>query len=55
MLAKRQKSRAKRHVDYSSWFIWIVLMFIAVAILPFVVQNSEVVRSLAVMCGIPFH
>ena len=51
MLMNEQKSDTGRHADQSAWVIWAVLVVIAVAILPFAVRNSEVVRQLAAMCG----
>jgi hypothetical protein len=46
-----QKSDNGHHPDRSAWVIWGVLVVIAVAILPFVVRNGEVVRHIAAMCG----
>jgi hypothetical protein len=51
MMMDNQKSKSRRHPDGSAWLIWAVLLVIAVAILPFVVRNSEIVRQLATMCG----
>jgi hypothetical protein len=39
------------HADRSAWIIWGILVVIAVAVLPFAVRNSEVVRQIAAMCG----
>ena len=47
----KQKSDTGRHADQSAWVIWAILVVIAVAILPFAVRNSEIVRQLAAMCG----
>jgi hypothetical protein len=51
MSMNEQKSDTGRHADLSAWVIWAVLVVIAVAILPFAVRNSEIVRQLATMCG----
>ena len=51
MSMNEQKSDTGRHADQSAWAIWSVLVVIAVAILPFAVRNSEIVRQLATMCG----
>ena len=51
MLMNKQKFDKGRHSDQSAWVIWAVLVVIAVAILPFAVRNSEIVRQLAAMCG----
>jgi len=40
-----------RHADYSVWMIWLGLLLLAVAVLPFAVRNSEIVRQIAAMCG----
>jgi len=37
--------------DRSVWFIWLGMVLLAVAILPFAVRNSEIVRQIAAMCG----
>ena len=47
----QQKSNNEHQADQSAWVIWGVLVVIAVAILPFVVRNSEIVRHIAAMCG----
>jgi len=39
------------HSDRSVWFIWLGLILLAIAILPFAVRNIEIVRQVAVMCG----
>ena len=41
----------QHHADRSVWLIWMVLVLLAVAILPFVLRNSEVLRQIAAMCG----
>ena len=51
MKMDRQKSDNIHHADRSAWLIWGVLVVVAVAILPFAVRNSEVVRHIAAMCG----
>ena len=51
MQMNEQKSDTGSHADQSAWIIWAVLVVIAVAILPFAVRNSEIVRQLAAMCG----
>ena len=40
-----------RPADRSVWLIWLVMVLLAVAILPFAVRNSETVRQIAAMCG----
>ena len=40
-----------RPADRSVWLIWLGMVLLAVAILPFVVRNSEIVRQIAAMCG----
>ena len=40
-----------RHADRSVWLIWLGMVLLAVAILPFAVRNSEIVRQIATMCG----
>ena len=47
MTIDQQKSDNVQHVDRSAWVIWGVLVVIAVAILPFAVRNSEIVRHIA--------
>ena len=37
--------------DRSVWLIWLGMVMFAVAILPFAVRNSEIVRQIAAMCG----
>ena len=51
MTIDQQKSENAHHADRSAWAIWGVLVLIAVAILPFAVRNSEIVRHIAAMCG----
>ena len=51
MAIDQQKSDDSHHSDRSAWVIWGVLVIIAVAILPFMVRNSEVLRHIAAMCG----
>ena len=51
MKIDQQKSDNAYHADRSAWVIWCVLVVFAVAILPFAVRNSEVVRHIAAMCG----
>ena len=40
-----------RPADRSVWLIWLGMVLLAVAILPFAVRNSEIVRQVAAMCG----
>jgi hypothetical protein len=40
-----------RPADRSVWLIWLGMVLFAVAILPFAVRNSEIVRQIAAMCG----
>ena len=40
-----------RPADRSVWLIWLGMVLLAVAILPFSVRNSEIVRQIAAMCG----
>ena len=51
MRTDQQKSDNEHDADQSAWAIWGVLVVIAVAILPLVVRNSEIVRHIAAMCG----
>jgi uncharacterized integral membrane protein len=46
-----QQPRPRWHADRSVWLIWLGLILLAVAILPFAVRNSETVRQIAAMCG----
>jgi hypothetical protein len=40
-----------RPADRSVWAIWLCMVLLAVAILPFAFRNSEIVRQIAAMCG----
>ena len=40
-----------RPADRSVWLIWLGIVLLAVAILPFAVRNSEIVRRIAAICG----
>ena len=40
-----------RPADRSVWLIWLGMVLLAVAILPFAVRNSEIVRQIVAMCG----
>mgnify|MGYP001321464099 FL=1 len=40
-----------RPADRSVWLIWLGMVLLAMAILPFAVRNSEIVRQIAAMCG----
>ena len=51
MTIDQQKSENSHYADRSAWVIWGVLVLIAVAILPFAVRNSDIVRHIATMCG----
>jgi len=46
-----QETRPRWHADYSVWFIWLTLVLLAIATLPFSIRNSEVVLQIAAMCG----
>ena len=46
-----EQTRPGWHADCSVWFIWLTLVLLAIAILPFVIRNSEVVLQIAAMCG----
>ena len=48
-----QQPRSRWHADRSVWLIWLGLMLLAIAIFPFAVRNFEIVRQMAVMCGLP--
>ena len=39
------------HADRSVWLIWMGLVLGAVAVLPFVLRNDDVLRQIATMCG----
>ncbi len=47
-----QQPRPRRHADYSVRIVWLALVLLTVAILPFAVRNSEIVRQIAAMCGL---
>lgn len=51
--ANRQNDQNKstHHADRSVWMIWLGLVLLAVAVLPFALRNSEIVRQIAAMCG----
>ena len=40
-----------RTADRSVWLIWLGIVLLAVAFLPFSVRNSEIVSQIAAMCG----
>ena len=42
------------NADRAVWLIWLGLVLLAVAVLPFVLRNSETVRQVAAMCGFNF-
>ena len=46
-----QQHRPRWHADCSILVIWLGLILLAVAVLPFVVRNSEIVGQVAAMCG----
>ena len=46
-----QQPQRQWHADRSGWLIWLGLILLAMAILPFAVRNIEIVRQVAVMCG----
>ena len=46
-----QQPQPRWHADRSVWLIWLGLILLALAILPFAVRNIEIVRQVAVMCG----
>ena len=52
MTNPEQQSQFRWHADRSVWLIWLVLILLAIAIFPFAVRNFEVVRQMAVMCGL---
>lgn len=39
------------HADRSVWLIWMGLVLVAVAVLPFALRNADVLRQIAAMCG----
>ena len=51
MSSNNQLPDTERHPDRSAWLIWAIMVLIAVAILPFAVRNSEIIRQIAAMCG----
>jgi uncharacterized integral membrane protein len=46
-----QQRQRRWHADRSAWLIWLGLILLAIAILPFAVRNNEIVRQMAAMCG----
>jgi uncharacterized integral membrane protein len=48
---KNNDQKLFRPADRSVWLIWLGMVLLAVAILPFAVRNSEMVRQIAAMCG----
>ncbi len=48
---KDAETKFEHHADRSVWMIWLGLLLVAVAILPFALRNSEVLRQIAAMCG----
>jgi len=48
---KNNDRKLVRPADRSVWLIWLGMVLLAVAILPFAVRNSEIVRQIAAMCG----
>ena len=52
MRTDQKKFDNTRYSDQYAWVIWAVLVVIAVAILPLVVRNNEIVRHIAAMCGV---
>jgi hypothetical protein len=48
---KDAETKFEHHADRSVWMIWMGLVLAAVAILPFALRNSEVLRQIAAMCG----
>lgn len=57
-LARRKKAQASKAdladrgatSDKHLWYVWMGLMIVAVALLPFIVREGAVVRALADMC-----
>ncbi|MEK9760064.1 MAG: hypothetical protein VW472_03390 [Candidatus Puniceispirillum sp.] len=39
------------NADRSVWLIWMGLVLVAVAVLPFALRNADVLRQIAAMCG----
>ena len=48
---QKNDQKLVRPADRSVWLIWLGMVLLAVAILPFAVRNSEIVRQIAAMCG----
>ena len=48
---QNDEQKLVRPADRSVWLIWLGMVLLAVAILPFAVRNSEIVRQIAAMCG----
>ena len=48
---RKATAAPNHHADRSVWLIWMGLVLVAVAILPFALRNSEVLRQIAAMCG----
>ena len=48
---QNNKQKLVRPADRSVWLIWLGMVLLAVATLPFAVRNSEIVRQIAAMCG----
>ena len=46
-----QQPALLRQADRSVWLVWLGMFLLAVAILPFAVRNSEIVRQISAMCG----
>ncbi len=51
MIKLDRQPQPRWHADRSVWLIWLGLILLAIAILPFAVRNNEIVRQMAVMCG----
>ena len=51
MTNPNEQPQSRWHADRSVWLIWLGLILLAIAILPFALRNSEVIRQVAVMCG----
>ena len=48
--AKERASDRGAASDRHLWFVWMGLMVVAVALLPFIVREGALVRALADMC-----
>ena len=48
---QKHQTPPRWHADVSVWFIWLGLFLLTVAIFPFAVRNSEIIRQIAMMCG----